>query len=407
MKFTISDPKFNELVSEEMKSGIITPERARFEFSGFMKNVSEYNLVRSNKEYSNVADFLNLVYAYAEKIYGEGSIHSENPYRGYVVMNLIDHYVTPNLIKMRVETMSILINLLHPEYSLIRDYLNGLVREYFTPEGYLERIDKRNLNRIQNGIMKLVRVVINEYRSNLRVFSEFGSGTAIRTEVVVGYDTPLVKSAERQKRSKKMLIDYDHNFVVGISDRFNLHVVLLRDVITNSPLWSEYPISITILTEWWNELIEIYGHHAAAEIMLAVIVSNHTPVPPRFIHTIAYDIGDDCRALIPTSQQYYKPKSGYLLFDLIRFNETNQFDEDTLNELLTICYHYETFGIFRSATFDEFVEDFHSSTKRFKPLPAPIVANCAPAKEFSELNIGGVTTGLFKNKRYINAIDIF
>ena len=139
MKFTISDPKFNELVSEEMKSGTITPERARFEFEEFVKNVSEYNLVKSNRKYSNVGDFLDLVYAYAEKIYGEWSIHSENPYRGYVVMNLIDHYVTPNLIKMRVETMSMLINLLHPEYSLIRDYLIAWVGGIFNRRDILER----------------------------------------------------------------------------------------------------------------------------------------------------------------------------------------------------------------------------------------------------------------------------
>ena len=360
MKFTISDPKFNELVSEEMKSGTITPERARFEFEEFVKNVSEYNLVKSNRKYSNVGDFLDLVYAYAEKIYGEWSIHSENPYRGYVVMNLIDHYVTPNLIKMRVETMSMLINLLHPEYSLIRDYLNGLVREYFTPEGYLEKIDKRNLNRIQNGIMKLVRVVINEYRSNLRVFSEFGSSTTIRTEAIVGYDTSLAKAAEKQKKSKRMLIDYDHNFVIGISNRFNIYNVLLRDVITNSALWCDYPIPITILTEWWTELIRIYHHHASAEIMLTVIITNRTPVPPTFIPMISYDICDDYRALIPTSQKYYKPGPWYLIFDLLRFNEINQFDEDTLNKLLTVCYHYETFEVFRSTTLDKFIQEYHA-----------------------------------------------
>lgn len=407
MKFTISDPKFNELVSEEMKSGTITPGRAHYEFEEFMKNVSEHNLVKSNQKYSNVADFLDLVYAYAEKIYGEWSIHSENLYRGYVVMNLIDRYVTPNLIKMRIGTMEMLIDLLRPEYALIKDYLNGLVKEYFTPEGNLDKIDKRNLNRVQNGIMKLVRVIVNVYRNNLRVFSEFGSDTTIRTEAIIGYDTSLAKATEKQKKSKKMLIDYDRNFVIGISDRFNLYTVLLRDVITNPIWWCDYPIPITILTEWWNDLVKIYGRHAAAEIILTVIITNHTPVPPRFIHTISHDIGDDYRALIPTSQQYYKPKPGYLIFDLIKFNEINQFDDDTLNKLLTICYHYEIFEIFRSVTFDEFVEEFHSETKRLRPLPAYIVANCAPAKEFSELDLDGVTTGLFGNDRYINNIDLF
>ena len=250
MKFTISDPKFNELVSEEMKSGTITPGRAHYEFEEFMKNVSEHNLVKSNQKYSNVADFLDLVYAYAEKIYGEWSIHSENLYRGYVVMNLIDRYVTPNLIKMRIGTMEMLIDLLRPEYALIKDYLNGLVKEYFTPGENLDKIDKRNLNRVQNGIMKLVRVVVNVYRNNLRVFSEFGSDTTIRTEAIIGYGTSLAKAAEKQKKSKKMLIDYDRNFVIGISDRFNLYTVLLRDVITNPIWWCDYPIPITILTEW-------------------------------------------------------------------------------------------------------------------------------------------------------------
>ena len=74
MKFTINDPKFDELVSDEMKSGTIRPTLAHFEFEEFMRRVAEDNLVRSNRAYSNVGEFLSLVYRYAEKIYGENSI---------------------------------------------------------------------------------------------------------------------------------------------------------------------------------------------------------------------------------------------------------------------------------------------------------------------------------------------
>lgn len=406
MKFTINDPKFDELVSDEMKSGTIRPTLAHFEFEEFMRRVAEDNLVRSNRAYSNVGEFLSLVYRYAEKIYGENSICSNNPYRGIIAMNLIDHYVTPNLIKMRFFVILDTISLLRPDYTLIRDYLNGLVREWFTTEGNLEKVDRKNRNRIQTGIMKLVHAVMYEYHDDLIIFSSPCSGALFRTELILGRCPICDEGCDTLANPKTMMIDYDRHFVVGISDRFNIYNVLIRDMIANSVRWSDHPLPINILMEWWNTLTKLYGRHATAEILLTLVITNHTPVPTWFIDEIADAIGGDYRALIPTPLQYYKPEPTQFMFTLLRFCEINQFDSNTVHKILTICYNYEAFDVFRHMKFDDFVKELRLNQERLTPIPDVVYNESLPAKTLFEMNIDGVTTGLIGNGPYVNNIII-
>lgn len=395
MKLSINDLNLEELLSDELLDGEELYD-AEAEFEDFMQTVIEDDLIRTGSKNNNLKDLVSIIYAYAEAIYGKLAIANSNPYRGYIIIDLLDSYIVPHLAKIRIEALSEIIEALYPDYVLIRNYLNQLILTYLSDD---KKFSTKDRTRFTNAITKLVRVVIQNYQSSVYIMNSYGSTLTTRIENALGCgemedDEPLPKF------DAHMIVGYDKELIPINTKQFNIYTTLIRGLLDNATWYHDLPLTTPVLYEWWNILKDVYGDHATAEIMLTLVLSCRIPVLEEFMRDVTRGIGDDYRALIPTSQQFYKPRTGNLVMAIVEFNEVSQLEEGTLHWLYDFCYRYETFGVFRVASFDKFVEEIDNFKKQLKLQPRFVVERSLFAREFATFGLSGRPLALGQSDPY-------
>lgn len=395
MKLSINDLNLEELLSDELLDGEELYD-AEAEFEDFMQTVIEDDLIRTGSKNNNFKDLVSIIYAYAEAIYGKMAIDNSNPYRGYIIIDLLDKYIVSHLAKIRIEALSEIIEALYPDYVLIRNYLNRLILTYLSDD---KKFSAKDRTRFTNAITKLVRVVIQNYQSSVYIMNSYGSTLTTRIENALGCGE-MENDEPVPKFDTHMIVGYDKELIPINTKQFNIYTTLIRGLLDNAVWYHDLPLTTPVLYDWWNILKDVYGDHAAAEIMLTLVLSCRIPVLEEFVRDVIRGIGDDYRALIPTSQQFYKPHTGNLVMTIVEFNEVSQLEGGTLHWLYDFCYRYETFGVFRVASFDKFIEEINNFKKQLKPQPGFVVERSLLAREFATFGLSGRPLALGQSDPY-------